>query len=60
MCSKVNIFKDADGLTYAHPERSCSRCLKYPCIPDMKSLRSDFAKYGCINYDDVDIFRGNK
>lgn len=59
MCSKVNIFKDKDGFTYSHPERSCERCLKYPCIDRMETLLSDFAKYGCVNYDDVNTFRGS-
>jgi hypothetical protein len=52
----MNVFKDRDGLTYAHPERSCSTCLNYPCLDNMETLLSDFAKYGCINYSDVNIF----
>lgn len=60
MYNKVNIFKDRDGFTYAHPERSCTRCLNYPCIEKMDTLFSDFAKYGCINFDDINTFRGSK
>lgn len=60
MYSKVNIFKDRDGFTYSHPERSCKRCLNYPCVEQMDSLLSDFAKYGCVNYDDINAFHGNK
>ena len=59
MCPKVNIFKDSDGFTYAHPERSCKRCLNYPCLENMDTLRSDFAKYGCVNFNDINIFRGS-
>jgi hypothetical protein len=53
----MNIFKDKDGLTYAHPERSCKRCLNYPCIENMDTLLSDFAKYGCIFWNDSSIFK---
>lgn len=60
MCTKINIFKDKDGFTYQHPERSCNRCLNYPCIDNMDKLLSDFAKYGCIHFDDVNTFRGSK
>lgn len=49
-------FKDKDGLTYRHPERSCKKCLNYPCIEHMDKLYSDFAKYGCRNWSDSDIF----
>lgn len=49
-------FKDKDGLTYRHPERSCKKCLNYPCIEHMDKLCSDFAKYGCRNWSDSDIF----
>ena len=52
---KVN-YKDPNGLTYKHPERSCKRCLKYPCIANMDKLYSDFAKYGCKNWSDSNTF----
>ncbi len=50
------IFKDPDGFYYKFPERSCKRCLKYPCINNMDNLKSDFAKYGCKNWDDMNTF----
>ena len=59
MRSKINIFKDADGFTYAHPERSCERCTNYPCIEKMDELLSNFAKYGCVNYNDIFTLSGN-
>ena len=52
---KVN-YKDPNGLTYKHPERSCKRCLKYPCIANMDKLYSDFDKYGCKYFDDMNVF----
>ena len=52
---KVN-YKDPNGLTYKHPERSCKRCLKYPCITNMDKLYRDFAKYGCKHFDDMNVF----
>lgn len=57
---KVNLFKDRDGFTYPYPERSCDRCLKYPCFSDMDKLFCNFAKYGCVNFDDVNTFHGYK
>lgn len=49
-------FKDEDGFHYKHPERSCKRCLKYPCIDNMQILKSNFASYGCKHYEDVNNF----
>lgn len=54
------MYKDKDGFHYKHPERSCNRCMKYPCLKDMDKLKSDFAKYGCVNYSDINIFSINK
>lgn len=59
MDSTISIFKDDDGFTYKHPERSCKTCLKYPCIPEMDTLLSDFAKYGCFDYYDFNMRNGN-
>lgn len=53
--TKVN-FKDQDGFHYKHPERSCKNCKKHPCVSNMDNLKGDFAKYGCINFQDVNIF----
>lgn len=53
--SKV-MLKDKDGFKYKHPERSCKRCINYPCISNMDKLQSDFAKYGCENWKDGNIF----
>lgn len=50
------MFKDKDGFHYKHPERSCKRCMKYPCLKDMDKLKSDFARYGCLNYEDINTF----
>ncbi len=56
----MNIFKDKDGLLYSHPERSCKRCLNYPCVENMDTLLSDFAKYGCIFWNDSSIYKIQK
>ena len=50
------IYKDKDGFHYKFPQNSCKRCLNYPCIPNMELLKSDFAKFGCKNYLDSNIF----
>lgn len=50
------IFKDKDNYHYKFPQRSCSRCLNYPCVPSMDKLKSDFAKFGCKNFADVNVF----
>lgn len=56
MPNTSEITKDKDGFHYKYPNRSCSKCLKYPCIPDMNKLKSNFGAYGCRNYDDENIF----
>lgn len=53
--SKIK-FKDPDGFNYRHPERDCKRCLKYPCIEELSILKSNFAKYGCEDYQDENVF----
>ena len=53
---KKVIFKDENGFHYRFPERSCDRCLKYPCVDDMQILKGNFAKYGCENWVDSNIF----
>lgn len=50
------MYRDRDGVTYKHPERSCKRCLKYPCLPNIDSLYCDFAKYGCKHWSDLNTF----
>lgn len=50
------MYKDKDGFHYKHPERSCNRCMKYPCLKDMDKLKSEFAKYGCTYYEDINTF----
>lgn len=54
------MFKDRDGFHYKHPERSCTRCTNYPCLLNMDKLQGDFAKYGCKNYSDFNIFNTDK
>lgn len=56
MSSEIK-FRDRDGVYYKHPERSCKKCLKYPCIENMQEkLFSDFASYGCVYYEDENVF----
>lgn len=50
------MFKDKDGFHYKYPERSCKRCLNYPCLENMHVLKCDFAAYGCKLYEDANIF----
>ena len=49
-------FKDKDGFHYKHPEHSCKRCTKYPCLPHMDLLLGDFAAYGCTMFEDDNTF----
>ena len=49
-------FKDSDGFHYKHPERSCKKCLKYPCLNKMDKLKSNFGAYGCRYYEDENTF----
>lgn len=34
--------------------------MNYPCLPKMDLLKSDFAKFGCRNFDDANIFAWKK
>ena len=46
-------IKDKNGIKFKFPERSCKKCINYPCIDEKAfELGCDFAKYGCINYND--------
>jgi hypothetical protein len=56
MPSTELIFKDKDGFHYKFPERSCKRCLKYPCVTNMDNLKGNFAAYGCKMFEDENIF----
>jgi hypothetical protein len=50
------IFKDKNGVHYKFPERSCKRCLKYPCLEKMDLLKSNFAAYGCKMFENSNVF----
>lgn len=53
---KVNsLEKDKYGVKYKFPDRECSLCKKYPCFSDIDKCVSNFAKYGCIYYEDMRI-----
>ena len=49
-------FSDENGFHYKHPERSCEKCLKYPCVKNMEILRGNFAAYGCSRFEDSNTF----
>lgn len=43
---------EAEHLKYwKYPERTCTQCVNYPCFDGMETLDSDFAKYGCFQYE---------
>lgn len=44
--------KDDEGIKYKFPDRSCKKCLNYPCFKGMEVLSSDMAKYGCKHYQE--------
>lgn len=43
---------DKYGIKYQFPERRCKNCKLYPCRDDIDVLDVDFARYGCIHYDE--------
>ena len=43
-------IKDKDGVKIKYPERSCSQCIRYPCMENMDELKCDIAKYGCRDF----------
>jgi len=44
--------RDANGIKYKHPERSCRWCKFNPCLVGFDLLGVDFAKYGCNNFEE--------
>ena len=48
----LNSFEySPDGVKYKFPERSCKKCSKYPCFIGIEKRSCDFAKYGCIEFE---------
>lgn len=43
-------IKDKDGVKIKYPERSCSQCIRYPCMQNMDEFKCDIAKYGCRDF----------
>lgn len=33
-----------------YSDRSCKKCKKYPCFKGIDKCKSDFAKYGCLDF----------
>lgn len=48
----IPIIKDDYGVRLKYPDRSCKDCKKYPCFSEIDKCKSDFGKYGCVNYND--------
>lgn len=44
-------IKDPFGIKLKYPYRTCKDCQNYPCFPEIDICKSDFAKYGCIEYN---------
>ena len=50
---EINTTKDKDGIVYKNPHLSCKQCGKYPCFIGQEKSKLDYAKYGCIKYEDI-------
>jgi hypothetical protein len=48
----MKVVKDKFGVSLKKPNRTCKDCNRYPCFTGIDKCVSDFAKYGCINYED--------
>ena len=46
----LKIVKDDYGIKLKFPERSCEKCKKFPCFPEIDKTSSNFAAYGCIYF----------
>ena len=43
--------KDKWGIKYKYPDRTCKKCIRYPCFSgQVEVCKCDYAKYGCKNY----------
>lgn len=49
---KVIFGRDDDNNIYKYPSRKCKDCKKYPCFRGIENLDSDFAKYGCLEFEE--------
>ena len=52
--SILKVSKDKYGVKLKYPERSCKDCRKYPCFSGIENCKSDFAKYGCTYYSEIE------
>ena len=43
-------IKDKDGVKLKYPERSCSQCIRYPCMQNMNEFKCNIAQYGCRDF----------
>lgn len=48
----MKVVKDKFGVSLKKPNRTCKDCKSYPCFTGLDKCVSDFAKYGCVNYED--------
>ena len=37
---------------WKYPSRSCNKCTLYPCFKGQENMKSDYAKYGCKNFEE--------
>lgn len=51
----LKVKKDKYGVKLKFPDRSCQKCQKYPCFPEITKCSSDFAAYGCTYYKEPRI-----
>lgn len=51
MKKKNDFLRDSQGISYKYPDRTCKKCLRYPCFEGIKNMICDFAKYGCREYE---------
>lgn len=39
------------ALEYKFPTRTCKHCINYPCFEGIENFKSNFAAYGCRDYE---------
>lgn len=44
------MVKDEYGIQIKFPNRKCTDCMWYPCMPNFEQFKCHFAIYGCRDY----------
>lgn len=53
--AKEKETKDLHQKEWKYPARGCKICLLYPCFKGQENMVADYAKYGCVDYQEDEL-----